>query len=1386
MEPGDRAAEAVNPSQRLTFRVRLVAACAVLVGLAMTQDPGFLVPDTKFDLVLDPAGFLGRSTHLWDAEGAFGQLQNQAYGYLWPMGPFFLLGSLLDVPGWVIQRLWVALVMCVAFLGTARVARALGVRSDLACIVAGFAFALSPRMLTTLGPISIEAWPSAVAPWVLLPLVHGAARGSARRAAALSALAVGMVGGVNAAAAAAVLPLGALWLLTLTPGPRRRTMMLWWPAFTALATLWWLVPLAIMGAYSPPFLDYIEAARNTTFPTTPFDSLRGTSNWVPYVSADSRAGNDLLRQSPLVINSGMVLLVGLAGLLHRCNPHRVFLSSGVILGLGLVTMGHLGAVQGWAATDLSALLDGALAPLRNVHKFDPVLRLPLVLGLAWMVDHLLAGLRTRHTADPSGGQPGGRTFARVNTYAVVATTVVAVLGAALPVLAGRVTPAGGALGVPDYWPQAAGWLANADDSGTALLVPGSSFGTYVWGSPRDEPLQALADSPWAVRNAVPLAPPGNIRMLDAIERRLAQGQGSPGLAAYLRRAGITHLVVRNDLQRSSDIPDPVLVHQALADSPGIEPAVDFGPGIGGEAHLDGDDGRVLINGGWQNEFPALEIFEVADATGAAAGATDLPSVVGGPEDLLDLADLGVLDDQPTTLASDGQQPLDAAAPLVLTDGLRATERHFGRAHDGTSQTLTTDDPLRMGGASRDYLLPDQDRWSTRAEVSGVRRLTASSSMSDANAYGVVEQGQMPYAAVDGHPDTAWTANFQPSEAAWWQADFGSGRSVGTVVVTAGPEQRERIRLRTDAATSATVSLAPGASRSIVVDDPDAAWLRVEDVSGRVGNRLSLAEVSVPGLTVSRRLVLPSLGDRARTPDAIVLRAVRDERTGCTRVEGAVRCVPGRDVASEEPYGFRRTLSLPYAGDYEGELDVRVRPGTALQAQLQRDLPIGVSGSTQGNPDQRSSAIAAVDGDPGTTWTASLADLRPTLRLNWIDRRTIRGLSMRVAQDTAARLPEELTLVWPGGRRSVKLDEDGSVTFPPIRTDQLTLRVDEAEPVTSLDFASNAEPVPVGVSELRVTGLPYLPVALPRESVRSACGSGPSVSVNGEVVPSSVTASPADLYEGATVRAELCTDGALGLRGGENQVDVDASETFVPVSLVLRRTGVAAGALDEGTRSPAGLRRPSPVERLVSPAADARVVAVPENANPGWVASQDGRDLEPVVVDGWAQGWRVSEGGGVVRMEFRPDGAYRLGLLAGLVGLLALVLIAAVPGRRWSDGGRPAAPRPASVATLGPVAVLVGGLLAGWPGALVAAGGFAASLVLGRRLPAIAPWLLAATVLPATAAYAVRPWGSDAGWAGDLAWPGYLVVFAVTALLGSSATGGLPRFLSRWAGSSTRR
>ena len=92
----------------------------------------------------------------------------------------------------------------------------------------------------------------------------------------------------------------------------------------------------------------------TTTPTSLFDSLRGTSHWVPYIDARWRAGSDLITQPDLVLNSGVVLMLGSARP-GACGAtaHRLFLPSASSSGLPMVGMGHRGAVQGWFAPSLA-------------------------------------------------------------------------------------------------------------------------------------------------------------------------------------------------------------------------------------------------------------------------------------------------------------------------------------------------------------------------------------------------------------------------------------------------------------------------------------------------------------------------------------------------------------------------------------------------------------------------------------------------------------------------------------------------------------------------------------------------------------------------------------------------------------------------------------------------------------------------------------------------------------------------------------------------------------------------------------------------------------------------------------------------------------------------
>ena len=337
-----------------------------------------------------------------------------------------------------------------------------------------------------------------------------------------------MVGGVNAAATFAVLPLGALWLLTRSPGPaaaqpdavvagvhRAAARCGGWSRCSS-----W-VPTARRSSTSS---SRRRSRRSRPRSSTPC-AARPTG--CPTSTPGSRAGNDLIRDSTSSSTAASLLLLGFAGLPDRRNPHRLFLVPGLRdRACSWSTMGHTGAVQGWFAPRAAGPARRALAPLRNVHKFDVVVRLPLVLGLAWIVDAAVA--RGVSAARTPRRRSGASAAARASTRARRRHRWRWPCWARpCRSLAGRITPAGATVGGPGL--LAAGRrLAGRGVRATALLVPGSSFGEYVWGSPHDEPIQSLGTSPWAVRNAIPLTPAGNIRMLDEIERRLDQGRGSAG------------------------------------------------------------------------------------------------------------------------------------------------------------------------------------------------------------------------------------------------------------------------------------------------------------------------------------------------------------------------------------------------------------------------------------------------------------------------------------------------------------------------------------------------------------------------------------------------------------------------------------------------------------------------------------------------------------------------------------------------------------------------------------------------------------------------------------------------------------------------------------------
>jgi len=184
-------------------RTSSVGPAVLLAVVAFVQAPGRVTFDTDLDLALNPWHLMGRAVHLWSARSGFGGVGDQTYGFLFPMGPFFAVGHLLDLPDWVVQRLWCALLLVLAYAGMRRLAgRLLGIAPGLA-VLAGLAWALSPRLLTVVGPFSAEALPVALLPWLVLPLMTHLPH-DPRRAAWLSGLGVLCLGAVNATATLAV------------------------------------------------------------------------------------------------------------------------------------------------------------------------------------------------------------------------------------------------------------------------------------------------------------------------------------------------------------------------------------------------------------------------------------------------------------------------------------------------------------------------------------------------------------------------------------------------------------------------------------------------------------------------------------------------------------------------------------------------------------------------------------------------------------------------------------------------------------------------------------------------------------------------------------------------------------------------------------------------------------------------------------------------------------------------------------------------------------------------------------------------------------------------------------------------------------------------------
>lgn len=1394
---------------------------AVALACSFIQAPGRISPDTKLDLTADPLRFLTRAVNLWSSELPFGQVQNQAYGYLFPHGAFFLLGDFVGLPGWIIQRLWWALLLTVGFWGVLRVAETLRIGTPTARLIGAAAFALSPRVLTTMGSISSETLPMMLAPWVLLPVIRAlGAPGSQppgrpmRALAGQAGVAVALMGAVNAVATLAGCLPAIIWWLCHRPNRRWWSFTGWWLLALALAVTWWLVALLLLGRVSPPFLDFIESAGVTTRWTSLTEILRGTHSWTPFVAPNATAGAPLVTRPVLILGTCLVAAAGLAGLtgmLRRRLPGAGRLVTMLLIGVTLLAVGYAGGLGSPLAHAVQTFLDAGGAPLRNVHKLESVIRIPLVLGVTYLLGRI-----------PLPGSAPAAVWRRAYVHpehhkaaAVGLVVLTALMVSTSPAWTGRLTPPGTFQDLPQYWRDAAAWLGEHNTGsptpGRVLVVPGAPFATQTWGTSHDEPLQVLSETaggPWGVRDSIPLTPPQTIRALDSVQRLFAAGRPSAGLADTLARQGISYLVVRNDLDPdTSRSARPLLVHRAVDGSPGLHRVAQFGDPVGS-----GTVPGFVSDSGLRPAYPAIEIYRVGDpAAGANPGApylADLDAmqrVAGGPEVLLRLDEHRRLRGDPVlgpVLMTADARRAGLGAPrnggITVTDTPLARETDYGRVDDHSSTLRAAGDARHTHSRVPDYPTPGA------ATVFGGwigGRITASSSSSDATALPDVAPSTSPAAAIDGDSGTAWVSNaLQSAVGQWLQIDFDHPLTNGTITVTpsatAVGAQVRRIQISTVNGTTTLRFDRAGEPLTAALPYGETPWVRItasgtED--GSPGVQFGITDLSVTQYDASgyahpvdlRHTALvpaPPAGARVSQWD---LGAGLPGRAGCAAASDAVRCAASMMLEPEEPATFSRTLNVPQPISVTPTVWVRPRQSPHLVDLIAEPGAARARGDAD-VLDVLGSAYAAADGDPGTAWTASQRVVAhrspPTLTITLPRPVEVAGLRFTASRSP---LPARPTLVaidlgsGPQVRELADSDEQ-RVRLQPRVTDTVSISLLGWQDVidrTAIGFDQLKPPGLADVSVLGVNGRPIAPADPARNRSRQVtvdCGHGPIVAIAGRFVHTSITTTVGALLDDEPVRAQPCDQRPIALPPGAQELLISPGSAFVVDSATLSGPLATRDAVSTAT-TPAVVGTWSPARRevTVSDAPATRVLVVPESINRGWVArTPDGSRLVPVAVNGWQQGWVVPAGtDGTVTLTFGPNRMYRLGMAGGLALLPLLALLAWWPTRRIRSPGPPARPWQPSRGQLGIAVLAVGTLIAGAAGAVVFGAALIAMFALRHRqraFDAIRLGLSSGGLILAGAVLCRHPWRSVDGYAGHSAGAQLAALVSVAVLAATAA------------------
>ncbi len=1121
---GDPAPGGPRPRGRagglLPLLEHLIVAVVAFVPLLVVKR-GVVTSDTKTYLYLDPTRFLSQVAWMWNPTVALGTVTHEYIGYLFPMGPFYAGASLLHVPTWVAQRLWLGAILFAAGAGILYLCRVLTLRGP-GRVVAALAFMLSPYFLQYAGRISVILLPWAGLPW-MVALAALALRRGGWRYPALFALVVATVSGINASSIIYVGVGPVLWLLYAVAVEHEATWRraglaaLKMGGLALLCCLWWITGLQVEAAYGVDVLKYTETVPSTSATSSASEVIRGLGYWYFY-------GGDRLgpwTQSAVLYTQRLWLLSlsYLVPFLSFCSAvlvrwrHRAYFVAlvvvGVVLSVGAFPYTHptpVGGVLKRFMTDTTAGL-----AMRSTDRATPL----VLLGMAMLLGSGVSALWRRL---PVTG---------VVTAVVVAGLVIAnnpaVFNGDAEVASTFHQPAA----LPGYELAAIDHL-NATHPGTRVLaIPGDDFATYRWGDTVDTPQPALLTRPFVTREQQIMGSIPTADTLYAMDGPIQTNtEDWAGLAPMARLLSAGDLLVEYDqAYEHYGTPQPQLLAQDLDPTPpGLSDPVAFGtpvPNVSSIPTLDEQDLASPTSPSWPSPLVTYTVTDPRPITRAESNAGALV-VAGDATGLQDLADAGMLDTNSAiyyagTLDTHPGQLANlekAGATLVVTDtnAKQAFRYDTLSANAGETETAAEDPAATTPSDYPIDLFPGAPAHAKSvATYTGAVDVTASSYGNSVSYY----PEDRPYNAIDGDVDTAWeTGTFVPNPSGqWWQVRFPAPVTAGQVTLTqpvTGDLSRwiTRATLRFDGGKPVTVHLGPSSRTASgqTVTFPARTFKRLRITIDATNNdharpatavAVGLAEVSIPGQHVVEVIKMPDDLLTAAGPTSI------GNRLTVAMSRQRVSPYPPR---SDPETNISRQFTLPTARTFALTGSASI---SAFLPDDQVDRLVGLAGSTGSGVvayskgrlpgDLKAGAEAAIDGNPATAWQPGFGAAHQAgdwLQYNLAHPLTFDHMTLQVVADGRHSVPTAITVTatQPNGQsasRHLTLPPitDGTsagatstvpLAFPALSGNRVTVTVTSAR----LEYTTNyivrtPTALPLGIAELGIPGLsvPSFPAAL---------------------------------------------------------------------------------------------------------------------------------------------------------------------------------------------------------------------------------------------------------------------------------------------------------------------